>query len=86
MIEAEKSICIESIAVSLRRFRLFSGQGDSTFFVDGMELGFEITIAKILFATFDDKGRVYRVARHAEDQRLGLRRRQLFFHAPSSPC
>lgn len=55
-------------------------------FVARVELGFQIPIAKILFAALDDKGRVSRVARHAEDERLGLRRRQLFIHAPLSVC
>lgn len=57
---------------------------DCTFFVARVQLGFQIPIAKILFAALDDKGRVSRVARHAEDERFGLRRRQLFIHAPSS--
>lgn len=51
-----------------------------TFFVARMKQGFQATIAIILFAALDDEGRVYRVARHAEDHRLGL-----FPHTPSKP-
>lgn len=71
---------LQSVSLATRAGQ---GRGDCTFFADRVELGFEVAIAKILFATLDDKGRVYRVARHAEDERLGLRRRQLLFHAPS---
>ena len=53
---------------------------DCTFFVARVKLGFQAAIAIILFAALDDEGRVYRVARHAEDHRLGL-----FPHAPSKP-
>lgn len=49
-----------------------SAKGDCTFFVAGVQLRFQIPIAKILFAALDDEGRVPRVARHAEDERLGL--------------
>lgn len=68
----------------LQSFRNFQVCLDCTFFVARVELGFQIPIAKILFAALDDEGRISRVARHAEDERLGLRRRQLFMHAPSS--
>ena len=67
----------------LQSFRYFEGRFDCTF-VARVQLRFQIPIAKILFAALDDKGCVSRVARHAEDERLGLRRRQLFMHAPSS--
>jgi len=56
---------------------------DYTFFA-GVQHRFQIPIAKILFTALDDEARVSRVARHAEDERLGLRRRQVFSHAPSS--
>lgn len=60
------------------------GKEDCTFSGARVQLGFQISIAKIFSAALDDKGCVYRVARHAEDERFGLGR-QLFVHAPSNP-
>lgn len=58
--------------------------GHYTFFVAGVQRRIQIPIAKILLTALDDEARVSRVARHAEDERLGLRRRQVSSHAPSS--
>lgn len=68
----------------LQSFRNFQICLDYTFFALRVQRRFQIPIAKILFAALDDEARVSRVARHAEDERLGLRRRQVSIHAPSS--